>query len=179
MSYSLKRRFESCPDSESHSMLNEIKTKRMKRIILLAMISVLSCTSFAQTITAAVTPSSADTLCNGSVVFSNLSDSNSVFIWMQQGTTPIHTFTSDSTVYNLCPGIYDVQVWSYLTDTMYYETTITILSPSTHLDIEEIASEKKLVRVLDITGKESEVLPNRMLFFLYSDGSKQRKYIIE
>ena len=151
--------------------------KRLK-LILIAILSVLTLNSFAQSITAIVTPSTSDTLCNGSTVFTG-ANSTANFIWMQQGTTPISTFTSDSTTYNLCSGIYNVEVWNAMYDTLYYSTVITILSPGTHLDLVELTDGKKLVRTLDISGKETPIVPNRTIFIVYSDGSIERKYIVE
>ena len=151
--------------------------KRTK-LILIAMLSVLTLNSFAQSITAVVTPSTSDTLCNGSTIF-NGAGSSAVFIWMQQGTTPIATFTSDSTTYNLCAGIYDVEVWNTMGDTMYYDTVITILSPSTHLGVNELIIEPKVVRVIDMIGNDSELVANKPLILVYNDGTRKKRYIIE
>ena len=151
---------------------------RKTKLILIAMLSVLTLDTFAQSITAVVTPSTSDTLCNGSTVFTG-ADSSSVFIWMQQGTTPIATFTSDSTAYNLCPGVYNVEVWNTMGDTMYYDTVITILSPSTHLDVSELFIDTKVIRVLDIMGNDSELDSNKLLIFVYSNGTRKKKYVIE
>jgi hypothetical protein len=151
---------------------------RKTKLILIAMLSVLALDTFAQSITSVVTPSTSDTLCNGSTVFTG-ADSLAVFVWMQQATTPIATFTSDSTTYNLCPGVYSVEVWNSMGDTMYYDTVITILSPGTHLDLVELTDGKKLIRTIDISGKEAPIVPNRTIFMVYSDGSIERKYIVE
>jgi len=158
---------------------------RKTKLILIVMLSVLTLTSSAQSITSIVSPSS-DTLCNGSAVFTGVTShlpvkkySSAVFIWMQQGTTPISTFTSDSTAYNLCPGVYTVEVWSNMLDTMYYSTIITILSPSTHLAINELENEPKLVRVLDIIGNDSELDSNKLLILVYSNGTRKKRYVIE
>jgi hypothetical protein len=159
---------------------------RKTKLILIAMLSVLALDIFAQSITSVVTPSTSDTLCNGSVIFTGVTlqlpvkkYSSAVFIWMQQGTTPISTFTSDSTAYNLCPGVYNVEVWSNMLDTMYYSTIITILSPSTHLAVNELEGEPKLVRVLDIMGNDSELDSNKLLILVYSNGTRKKRYFIE
>jgi hypothetical protein len=148
--------------------------KRTK-LILIAMLSVLTLNSFAQPITAVVTPSTSDTLCDGSTIF-NGADSSAVFVWMQQETTPIFTFTSDSTTYNLCMGIYNVEVWNAMGDTMYYDTVITILSPSTHLGFNELIMEPKVVSVLDMMGRPSKPTPNKILFYYYSDGTIKKQF---
>ena len=142
------------------------------------MLSVLALDTFAQSITSVVTPSTSDTLCNGSTVFTG-ADSSAVFIWMQQETTPIATFTSDSTTYNLCPGVYNVEVWNTMGDTMYYDTVITILSPSTHLEVSELFIDPKVIRVLDIIGNDSELISNKPLILVYSNGTRKKRYSIE
>lgn len=151
---------------------------RKTKLILIAMLSVLALDTFSQSITSVVTPSTSDTLCNGSTVFTG-ADSLAVFVWMQQATTPISTFTSDSTTYNLCPGVYNVEVWNSMGDTMYYDTVITILSPSTHLAINELENEPKLVRVLDVMGNASELVSNKILILVYSNGTRKKRYVIE
>jgi hypothetical protein len=64
-------------------------------------------------------------------------------------------------------------------DTMYYDTVITILSPSTHLAINELVTEPKLVRVLDLIGNTSELVSNKFLVLVYSNGTRKKKYVIE
>jgi len=151
---------------------------RKTKLILIAILSALALNSFSQSITVVVTPSTSDTLCNGSTIFTG-APITSNFIWMQQGTTPIETFTSDSTTYNLCPGVYNVEVWNTMGDTMYYDTVITILSPSTHLEINELGTESKLVRVLDSMGNTSELVSNKILILVYSNGTRKKRYVIE
>lgn len=157
--------------------------KRTK-LILIAMLSVLTLNSFAQSITSIVSPSS-DTLCNGSTIFvgtgsyANFIDFNANFIWMQQGTTPINTFISTDSTYNLCAGIYNVEVWNAMYDTMYYDTVITILSPSTHLGVNDLIIEPKVVRVIDMIGNDSELVANKPLILVYNDGTRKKRYIIE
>jgi hypothetical protein len=161
-------------------MLIRRKKNKMKRtkLILIAMLSVLTLNSFAQSITAVVTPATSDTLCNGSTIFTGAPVSAN-FIWMQQGTTPISTTTQDSTAYNLCPGIYNVEVWNAMSDTMYYDTVITILSPSTHLGVSQLFIEPKVIRVLDIMGNDSELISNKPLILVYNNGTRKKKYVIE
>jgi hypothetical protein len=38
---------------------------------------------------------------------------------------------------------------------------------------------RELVRVIDMMGRETKVEPNRPLIYVYSDGSKEIKYINE
>ena len=43
----------------------------------------------------------------------------------------------------------------------------------------EILNSKNLVRVLDILGKETENHRNQVVFYIYDDGSVEKKIIIE
>ena len=45
--------------------------------------------------------------------------------------------------------------------------------------IENIASFKKLVRVVDLLGRESDEENNKILFYIYDDGTVEKKIIIE
>ena len=45
--------------------------------------------------------------------------------------------------------------------------------------IENIGSLKKLVKVIDLLGRELNEEKNRILFYLYSDGTVEKKIIIE
>ena len=46
--------------------------------------------------------------------------------------------------------------------------------------IEEISnSEKKLLRIIDITGRNTEDKPNTVLIFIYSDGTTERVFRVE
>lgn len=46
------------------------------------------------------------------------------------------------------------------------------------LGIDEISPSKKLVRIIDETGRDAEPEPNRLLIYIYDDGSKEKKVII-
>ncbi len=47
------------------------------------------------------------------------------------------------------------------------------------IDEQKINSTRKLIKVVDILGRESEPTPNVPLFYRYSDGSVEKKLIIE
>ena len=46
------------------------------------------------------------------------------------------------------------------------------------LSVTELLSNKKLVRVIDETGRDTQPEPNRLLIYIYDDGTKERKVII-
>ena len=64
-------------------------------------------------------------------------------------------------------------------DTMYYDTVITILSPSTHLGFNELTMEPNVMRVLDLMGNDSELVENKPLILVYSNGTRKKRYVIE
>ena len=46
--------------------------------------------------------------------------------------------------------------------------------------IEEIGlSDKKLVKVVDLLGRETLINSNQTLFFIYEDGTIEKRYIID
>jgi hypothetical protein len=58
------------------------------------------------------------------------------------------------------------------------EYTLHIV-PDYTVGIEELSISKKLIRVLDETGRDAVPTPNRLFIYVYSDGSRQKKMIIE
>lgn len=49
------------------------------------------------------------------------------------------------------------------------------------IGIEEISLtlQKELIKIIDLTGKETELLSNTLLIFIYSDGTREKVFIIE
>lgn len=45
--------------------------------------------------------------------------------------------------------------------------------------IEQVMPERKLIRVIDLMGREVEPQPNRVLIYQYSDGSSERVFVVE
>ena len=45
--------------------------------------------------------------------------------------------------------------------------------------VEELSVSKKLVKVIDETGRDTEPVPNRLLIYVYSDGSREKRMIIK
>jgi len=46
--------------------------------------------------------------------------------------------------------------------------------------IEEIGSfDKKLIKVVDMLGRETSINSNQTLFFIYEDGLIEKRYIID
>ena len=63
--------------------------------------------------------------------------------------------------------------WTYIDPQHYFSDNCSAT------DIEEHSTNKKLLKVTDLFGREIKELKNILLFFLYNDGSVERKIIIE
>jgi len=76
------------------------------------------------------------------------------------------------------PITFTADISSELGDNVYFiDSSIIINCPST--TIENIGSLKRLVKVVDLLGRESDEENNKILFYLYSDGTVEKKIIVE
>ena len=67
---------------------------------------------------------------------------------------------------------------------MEYDASVTCSDPNACITlittgVEEITSDKKLVKITDILGKVTTPTKNTTLFYIYNDGSVEKKIIIE
>ena len=62
--------------------------------------------------------------------------------------------------------------------TLAYQNSI-YCSIEDPLGVDELQISKKLVRVIDETGRDANPEPNRLLIYVYDDGTKEKKVIIE
>ena len=70
----------------------------------------------------------------------------------------------------------NVEVWNFVSK---FETTGLIGCSSTnHIDF-NVVNSKALVRIVDMTGKVTEEKKNTLLFYLYEDGTVEKKMILE
>ena len=111
-----------------------------------------------------------------SVIFHNTSSNYENFFWdfgdgnSSTDYSPVHTYLSG--------GSYDVTLVSSTNNGCILDTvtsTIIIAIPS---DINEHKYSKKLVRIIDILGREINHI-NQPLFYIYDDGTVEKKTIIE
>ena len=58
-----------------------------------------------------------------------------------------------------------------------YDTITFYVSPST--SVEEYNTNKELLRTTDILGRETKETKNTLLFYIYDDGTVEKKMIIE
>ena len=62
---------------------------------------------------------------------------------------------------------------------------LTILSQPTELvnviinSVEDINNNRELIKITDVLGRESKEKNNRPIFYIYSDGTVEKKIIIE
>ena len=73
-------------------------------------------------------------------------------------------------------GIYWVVVTDVngcVSDSMYY--TVTNITTS----FSEINTKKKLVKTIDVLGRENKGKKNKPLFYIYSDGTVEKQIVIE
>jgi hypothetical protein len=76
------------------------------------------------------------------------------------------------------PITFTADITSELGDNInFIDSSIIINCPAT--TIENIGSLKKLVKVVDLLGRESDEENNKILFYLYSDGTVEKRIIIE
>jgi len=87
---------------------------------------------------------------------------------------------TDSVLDSLCSGQYLIDIYNQGMQPEHFYVYIDQLSVSEILaSIDEIIIEKKIVKITDVTGRQIEPTPNRFLFYTYSDGTIEKKLILE
>ena len=111
-----------------------------------------------------------------SVIFDNISSNYENFFWdfgdgnSSTDYSPVHTYLSG--------GSYDVTLVSSTNNGCIVDTvtsTIIIAIPSA---LNEQKYSKNLVRIIDMLGRETNQI-NQPLFYIYDDGTVEKKMIIE
>ena len=110
-----------------------------------------------------ITPNAPDDLVsalgkNGQII--NVVPSENL-VWIRMGEAP------DS---SLVPHDLNIAIWNYINDL-----------PCTTLSIEDYQGKdtRKLIEIVDVLGRESEQLKNQPIFYIYDDGTVEKKIIIE
>ena len=125
--------------------------------------------------------------CNTTPTITDMSDIN-----MFDGSTAEHivhsegdnsTTTEHFKIYNGdhdWPGVWgnmdihaSAEVWKFLSK---YDIN-GLISPST--SINEIIKDKRVVKITDIIGRETALKNNTLLFYIYNDGTVDKKIVIE
>jgi CubicO group peptidase (beta-lactamase class C family) len=110
-----------------------------------------------------ITPNAPDDLVsalgkNGQII--NVVPSENL-VWIRMGEAP------DS---SLVPHDLNIAIWNYINDL-----------PCTTLSIEDYQGKdtRKLIEIVDVLGRESKQLKNQPLFYIYDDGTVEKKIILE
>ncbi len=71
---------------------------------------------------------------------------------------------------SLVPHDLNIAIWNYINDL-----------PCTTLSIEDYQGKdtRKLIEIVDVLGRESKQLKNQPLFYIYDDGTVEKKIILE
>ena len=70
----------------------------------------------------------------------------------------------------------NVEVWNFVSK--FNMTGLIGCNSINHVDL-NVLNSKSLLRIIDMTGKETEEKKNTLLFYLYDDGSVEKRIIIE
>ena len=63
------------------------------------------------------------------------------------------------------------------TDVQTFDYTLSVLS--SNINFLETSTDKHLIRIVDLLGRNTKVLKHRTLLYIYDDGSVERKVIID
>jgi hypothetical protein len=88
---------------------------------------------------------------------------------------PLAQITSTAT--NLAPGLYTVIITDANGCVISDATSVNAYTPTGIINIKN--TSKRLLKVTDILGKETPYKRNRTLFYIYNDGTVEKKIIIE
>ena len=69
--------------------------------------------------------------------------------------------------------------WSVLNGQLFESSSMPINCNSTGMYLQDQVVPKKLIKVIDILGREYIDLKNQLLFYIYDDGTVEKKVIIE
>ncbi|MBD3635701.1 MAG: hypothetical protein HUJ25_00005 [Crocinitomicaceae bacterium] len=67
----------------------------------------------------------------------------------------------------------------YYIDDVCVSTDSLTCTEFTSIGEEQSSSSKKLIKIVDLLGRESEVVPNKILIYIYSDGSTEKVILQE
>ena len=168
----------------------------MKNIILALLMSILTLNVFAQTNYHQIISLSSlqDTTCGGEFSLisvsppadsSTTSSYNGNFWFNPPFGVPV-TYTIHAE--GLCGCVFDTTFTETVDSTQQYyfhifqiEDTGFYGVPWTDcsVGVKEIPATKKVVRIIDETGRDAQPEPNRLLIYIYNDGSKERKVIVK
>ena len=76
----------------------------------------------------------------------------------------------------LCAGTYSFDIIDVISGDTCCSNTVIILSP---VAIQEHTANKELLKVTDLLGRETKGTKNEVLFYIYDDGTVEKRIVIE
>jgi hypothetical protein len=96
-------------------------------------------------------------------------------MWIPQNDEYI--YLSDGASFGLSGNYFTSQPIGYLTSA--YVDYIRVWKTGSMSEITEEVAKTKVIRIIDVLGRESEQLNNQPLFYIYDDGTVEKKIILE
>ena len=96
-------------------------------------------------------------------------------MWIPQNDEYI--YLSDGASFGLSGNYFTSQPIGYLTSA--YVDYIRVWKTGSMSEITEEVAKTKVIRIIDVLGRESERLNNQPLFYIYDDGTVEKKIILE
>lgn len=104
------------------------------------------------------------------------------------GFQNVHHYVINDTVYPITLTVclyvgatqapFPPQTPQCITQVLNSGAAITLVADCSILDINEISgNNRQLIKVVDLMGREVPVQPNKLLVYVYSDGTREMKYI--
>ena len=112
-----------------------------------------------------------------SVVFDNTSSNYENVLWdFGDGNSstidnPIHTY--------LDTGTYNVTLFAFTNNNCLIDSITSTITITVSTSVNEIKSSKTLIIIIDILGRETKGKKNQPLFYIYDDGTVEKRITIE
>lgn len=114
---------------------------------------------------------------NEVVNFSNLSSNYESILWdFGDGNTsfdenPQHTYTSS--------GTFTVELYAFTNDGCLVDTITTEIVVNLSTTIESLNQEERLLKIVDVLGRDSHIKKNSILYYLFNNGKVEKKVVVE
>lgn len=69
--------------------------------------------------------------------------------------------------------------WLVITDSIGCVSDTAFYNYQNHLAIKDLVQAKKLLRIIDVLGRETKPQPNIPLFYIYDDGTVEKRIMLE
>jgi PKD repeat protein len=112
-----------------------------------------------------------------SVFFNNQSSNYENIVWdfgdgnISTNIDPIHVYQN--------PGVYNVSLITSTNNTCVVDTFSTLISVNFSTGLDNISNPKQIIEIFDVFGRKIRERNNIPLFYIYDDGTYERKFTIE